>query len=74
MARVLFSYDFQHNTAEAMPELLHELKTRGYRVVHLVPKGTLATLPNYDAMVSQADKLSSNNTRPELSVVQTIAQ
>ena len=67
-------HDFQHNTAEAMPALLRELKARGYRVVHLVPKGTLATLPNYDQMVSQADKLSSNNTRPQSSVVQTIAQ
>ena len=71
---IILMHDFQHSTAEAMPALLRELKARGYRVVHLVPKGTLATLPNYDQLVSQADKLSSNNTRPQSSVVQTIAQ
>jgi peptidoglycan/xylan/chitin deacetylase (PgdA/CDA1 family) len=71
---IILMHDFQHNTAEALPELLHELKAGGYRVVHLVPKHTLVTLAKYDEMVGQADKLSSNNTRPESSVVQTIAQ
>jgi peptidoglycan/xylan/chitin deacetylase (PgdA/CDA1 family) len=71
---IILMHDFQHNTAEALPGLLRELKAGGYRVVHLVPKHPLVTLAKYDAMVGQADKLSSNNTRPESSVVQTIAQ
>jgi hypothetical protein len=52
-------HDFQHNTAEALPELLHQLKAGGYKVVHMVPKGQLMTLPKYDDMVSHQDNLSS---------------
>jgi len=39
-----------------------------------VPRQMLTTLPKYDEMVMQKDKLSSNNTRPENSVVHTIGQ
>jgi hypothetical protein len=39
-----------------------------------VPKGELTTVPKYDEMVTQQDKLSSNNTRPENSVVRTIGE
>jgi hypothetical protein len=67
-------HDFQHATAEAMPELIHQLKTGGYKVVHIVPRGQLTTLPKYDEMVTHQDKLSSNNTRPENSVLRTIGQ
>ena len=62
------------HTAEAMPELLRQLKAGGYKVVHMVPKQPLTTLPKYDEMVTQQDKLSSNNTRPENSVVRTIGE
>jgi hypothetical protein len=40
----------------------------------MVPKGELNTVPKYDEMVRQQDKLSSNNTRPESSVVRTIGE
>src|SRR5271168_184916 len=39
--------------------------------VHMVPKGEVTTVPKYDEMVRQQDKLSPNNTRPESSVVRT---
>jgi hypothetical protein len=42
--------------------------------VHMVPRQALTTLPKYDEMVSHQDKLSSNNTRPENSVVHTIGE
>jgi peptidoglycan/xylan/chitin deacetylase (PgdA/CDA1 family) len=71
---IILMHDFHRNTAEALPELLHQLKAGGYKVVHLVPKGQLTTLPKYDEMVSHQDKLSSNNTRPEKSVVRTIGR
>jgi peptidoglycan/xylan/chitin deacetylase (PgdA/CDA1 family) len=71
---ILLMHDFQHGTAEAMPELLRQLKAGGYKVVHMVPRQSLTTLPKYDEMVTQKDKLSSNNTRPENSVVRTIGQ
>ena len=42
--------------------------------MHMVPKSELTTIPKYDEMVMQQDKLSSNNTRPENSVVRTIGE
>jgi peptidoglycan-N-acetylglucosamine deacetylase len=69
---IILMHDFQHNTAEALPELIRQLKTGGYKIVHMVPKGQLATLPKYDEMVKQQDKLSVTNTRPQNSVVRTI--
>jgi peptidoglycan/xylan/chitin deacetylase (PgdA/CDA1 family) len=71
---IILMHDFQHSTAEALPELLRELKEGGYKIVHLVPRVPVATLPKYDALVMEKDKLSVNNTRPESSVVHTIAQ
>jgi peptidoglycan/xylan/chitin deacetylase (PgdA/CDA1 family) len=71
---IILMHDFQHNTSEALPELLRQLKAGGYKVVHMVPKGQLTTLSKYDEMVSHQDNLSSNNTRPEKSVVRTIGE
>jgi hypothetical protein len=36
---IILVHDFKHHTAEAMPELIRQLKAGGYKVVHLVPKG-----------------------------------
>jgi peptidoglycan/xylan/chitin deacetylase (PgdA/CDA1 family) len=71
---IILMHDFQKNTAEALPEILRQLKAGGYKIVHMVPKGQLTTIPKYNEMVSHQDKLSSNNTRPENSVVRTIGQ
>jgi peptidoglycan/xylan/chitin deacetylase (PgdA/CDA1 family) len=71
---IILMHDFKKHTAEAMPELIRQLKAGGYKIVHMVPKGQLTTLPKYDEMVTHQDKLSSNNTRPENSVVRTIGE
>ena len=71
---IILMHDFRRATAEALPELLRQLKAGGYKVVHLVPRQMVTTLPKYDEMVSQKDKLSANNTRPEGSVLHTIGQ
>src|SRR6476661_4527291 len=71
---IILMHDFHRNTAEALPELIRQLKARGFRVVHMVPKGEITTVPKYDEMVRQQDKLSPNNTRPESSVVRTIGE
>ena len=71
---IILMHDFQRGTAEALPELIRQLKAGGYKVVHMVARQPLTTLPKYDEMVTQKDKLSSNNTRPENSVVRTIGQ
>jgi len=72
---ILLMHDFQHATAEAMPEILRQLKAGGYKIVHMVPKEPVTTLAKYDDMVKAQDKFSSsNNTRPQSSVIQTISQ
>jgi len=69
---IILMHDFQHATAEALPELIRQLKSGGYKVVHMVPRQPLTTIPKYDEMVTQQGKLSSNNTRPETNVIRTI--
>jgi peptidoglycan-N-acetylglucosamine deacetylase len=71
---IVLMHDFRRASAEALPELLRQLKAGGYKIVHMVPRQTLTSLPKYDEMVTQKDKLSANNTRPENSVVRTIGQ
>jgi peptidoglycan/xylan/chitin deacetylase (PgdA/CDA1 family) len=72
---ILLMHDFQNNTAEALPELLRQLKDGGYKIVHMVAKEPVTTLAKYDDMVRAQDKYSSaNNTRPESSVVKTISR
>ncbi len=34
---ILLLHDIQPRTVEALPRILHELKARGYRIVHVVP-------------------------------------
>jgi peptidoglycan/xylan/chitin deacetylase (PgdA/CDA1 family) len=70
---IVLMHDFQHATAEAMPELLRQLKAGGFKIVHMVPKTPVTTIPKYDEMLRAQDKLSANNTRPENSVVRTIS-
>ena len=71
---IILMHDFQHATAEAMPELIRQLKAGGYKVVHVTARTTVTTLPKYDEMISQQDKLSVNNSRPVSSVVRTIGE
>jgi peptidoglycan/xylan/chitin deacetylase (PgdA/CDA1 family) len=71
---IILMHDFQHATAEAMPELLRQLKAGGYKVVHMVSKEPVTPLEKYDDMVKAKDKLSVTNTRPENSVVRTIGE
>jgi peptidoglycan/xylan/chitin deacetylase (PgdA/CDA1 family) len=72
---IILMHDFQHATAQAMPELLHQLKLAGYKVVHMVAKDQVTTIDKYDDMVRAKDKFSSsNNTRPASSVVKTISE
>jgi peptidoglycan-N-acetylglucosamine deacetylase len=66
---IVLMHDFHRNTAEALPELIRQLRAGGYKIVHMVPKGELTTLPKYDDMVRQKYKLSANNTPRENSVV-----
>ena len=50
---ILLFHDIQPSTAHALSGILAELKKRGFKVVHLVPKETAATLPEYDAQAAR---------------------
>jgi peptidoglycan-N-acetylglucosamine deacetylase len=57
---IVLLQDFHHNTAEALPELLKQLKLAGYKVVHMVPKEQLTTIPKYDEMLNHRENISSS--------------
>ena len=69
---IILMHDFQSSTAHAMPQLLAELKAGGYKIVHMTAKGTLQTLPQYDAMLLKDQKLPTVDQRPTSSVVHTV--
>ena len=71
---IILMHDFQRATAQALPELLSELKTNGYKVVQLTAKTSIETLPEYDAMMSQEIKGGTANARPPASVVRTVSE
>jgi peptidoglycan-N-acetylglucosamine deacetylase len=51
---IILFHDIQPSTAGALASLLAELKTRGYKVVHMIPKTPATTLPEYDAMAQKS--------------------
>lgn len=44
---IILLHDIHPSTAAAVPELLGQLKAKGYRIVHLQPKAAVATLVAY---------------------------
>ena len=71
---IILMHDFQHATAEALPELLKQMKEKGYKVVHMKPKFLVKSLPQYDAMILQEQKLPTANVQPTSSIVKTIEE
>ena len=71
---IILMHDFQRVTAEALPELLNQLKAGGYKVVHLKPKEPVQTLAGYDEMIVKELKLPTVSSRPTASVVRTISE
>jgi len=49
---IILFHDIHAVTAKALPIVLAELKAKGFKVVHLMPKTTLTTLPDYDRPVA----------------------
>jgi peptidoglycan/xylan/chitin deacetylase (PgdA/CDA1 family) len=71
---IILMHDFQKSTAQALPELLSQLKAGGYKVVFITAKDNVATLPDYDAAVAAATQpVRSSDARPIASVVRTVS-
>jgi peptidoglycan/xylan/chitin deacetylase (PgdA/CDA1 family) len=70
---IVLMHDFQKGTSIALPQILGELQKNGFKVVHMVPKGTLTTLPQFDEAVLKENKLPTmSENKPTESVVRTI--
>src|ERR1700730_15726039 len=72
---IILMHDFQKVTSIALPQILGQLQKNGFKVVHMVPKGTLTTLPQYDEAVLKENKLPTlSGNKPAESVVRTISE
>jgi peptidoglycan/xylan/chitin deacetylase (PgdA/CDA1 family) len=71
---IILMHDFHKHTAEALPALLRKLKAGGYKVVKMIPKAPVQTLPQYDEEMLKDVKLPTVSDRPVSSVVQTISE
>lgn len=75
---ILLMHDFQTVTAHAVPDLLAQLKEKGYKVVHMRAHDQLKSVAQYDEMVRKEQKgsggIDMGGGRPTSSVVKTIGQ
>ena len=71
---IILMHDFQKSTSIALPQILEQLRQEGFKVVHIVPKETLTTLPQYDEAVLKDGRLPTVARRPPESVVRTLSQ
>jgi peptidoglycan/xylan/chitin deacetylase (PgdA/CDA1 family) len=71
---IILMHDFQQATAKAVPTILSELKANGYKIVHMRPKASLATLPQWDETAKAELKGNVGTDRPVSSVIRTIEE
>ncbi|HXW25951.1 MAG TPA: polysaccharide deacetylase family protein [Xanthobacteraceae bacterium] len=69
---IILMHDFQHATADAIAQILDDLKAGGYKIVQMRPRDQLKSLPEYDAIVMKEIKTPNVSGRPVESVVRTI--
>jgi peptidoglycan/xylan/chitin deacetylase (PgdA/CDA1 family) len=69
---IVLMHDFQNPTAAAVPELLAELKSAGYKVVHMKARDGVKTLPEFDEEIRKNQKVPTVSQRPTSSVVRTV--
>jgi hypothetical protein len=51
---IILLHDIHPSTAAAVPELLGQLKAKGYRIVHLRPLAPVQTIAGYEAPAKDA--------------------
>jgi peptidoglycan/xylan/chitin deacetylase (PgdA/CDA1 family) len=71
---IVLMHDFQRPTSLALPELLVQLKTNGYKIVQVKAKEPVQTLAEYDQQLEKELGGGTANSRPILSVVRTITE
>ena len=71
---IVLMHDFQKHTAEAVPELLKQLKAAGYKIVFVRAKEPVSSIAMYDEMLIKEQKLPTVSQRPTASVVKDVAE
>ena len=71
---IVLLHDFQHPTSLALPELLAQLKTDGYKIVQVKSKDRVRTLPEYDDKIMKEFSSGTVSTRPTAAVVRTVSE
>ena len=70
---IVLMHDIQTSTANGLRGLLDELASKGYRVVHMVPKASAVTQPSADALAEtefvRRHKIAAANPLAQRSVV-----
>lgn len=71
---IVLMHDFQQATAKALPDLLNQLKSNGYKLVHMRAKDPVQSLAAYDAVMAKdaAVGIRTVSTRPTSSVVRSV--
>ena len=69
---IVLMHDFQHPTAEAVPEILKWMKDNGYKVVQVVGKTPVQPLPEYKEIVLKEIGGGLDTARPMSSVIKEI--
>ncbi len=72
---IVLMHDFQHATADAVADLLNDLKAGGYKIVFMKPKFPVTTIASYDELVLKQVKAAGGgggDGRPTSSVIRTI--
>ncbi|MGI8527522.1 MAG: polysaccharide deacetylase family protein [Pseudolabrys sp.] len=69
---IILMHDFQHATAEAIPEILAKLKDGGYKVVQVTGKTPIEPIAEYKEAVLKEMGGGLDEAKPMSSVIQTI--
>jgi peptidoglycan/xylan/chitin deacetylase (PgdA/CDA1 family) len=69
---IILMHDFQHATSLAVPELLKQLKAKGFKIVQIVGKKPVEPLPEYVKIVQKEMGGGLSDARPMSSVITTI--
>ena len=69
---IVLMHDFQHATAEAVPEMLKQLKAKGFKVVQVRGKTPVEPLPQYKEAVLKEIGGGLDTARPMSSVIKDI--
>ena len=69
---IVLMHDFQHATAEAVPEMLKQLKAKGFKVVQVRGKTPVEPLPQYKEAVLKEIGGGLETARPMSSVIRDV--